>query len=232
MQHNNRVKLLSGLAGILLFNGFIPNYAYADNPNNSGSAANGSKVWADNCARCHNYRAPTEFSAKQSRVIMDHMRVQAGLTGQEARDAYAFLAAQSPNTQAASATHAENKPIENTAPIALTSTTMSPKNTAAATKNKAKPQDTNTEAQSGNAIYKQTCVSCHGANGKGAIPGVPDFTSKNGPLSKTDSTLLQHTIKGFQSPGSSMAMPARGGNSKLTNTDLQNTLTYIRQNFR
>ena len=86
-------------------------------------------------------------------------------------------------------------------------------------------------ALSGNAIYTQSCIACHGANGKGAVSGAPDFTSKNGPLSKSDSVLLQHTIEGYQSPGSPMAMPPRGGNSNLTNTDLQKVLIYIRQKF-
>ena len=86
-------------------------------------------------------------------------------------------------------------------------------------------------ALSGKAIYTQSCVACHGNDGKGSIPGAPDFTSNKGPLNQADNILLQRTIKGYQSPGSSMAMPPRGGNSKLTNTDLQNAIIYIRQSF-
>lgn len=29
----------------------------------------------------------------------------------------------------------------------------------------------------GEAIYQQNCVACHGADGKGVVPGTPDFTS-------------------------------------------------------
>jgi cytochrome c5 len=86
-------------------------------------------------------------------------------------------------------------------------------------------------ALSGEAVYKQSCVSCHGANGKGAVPGAPDFTSTNGSLKNSNSVLLEHTINGYQSPGSPMAMPPKGGNSNLTNTDLQNVIVYIRQTF-
>ena len=245
MQYIYRVKTLSMLTGILLLNGFISNYAYADSLSDSGNAANGSKVWADNCARCHNYRAPTEFSAKSWHIVMQHMRIQAGLTGQEARDTYAYLASQTIPAQVStiSTLQTVSAPTEST--VVATADTSSKHSTgkpAATVKKltqladstsdtKAKTTAPSTSTQSGNTVYHQTCVSCHGANGKGAIPGVPDFTSKSGPLSKSDSVLLQHIINGFQTPGSSMAMPAKGGNSSLTKQDLQDALAYIRQNF-
>lgn len=79
--------------------------------------------------------------------------------------------------------------------------------------------------------YNQTCVACHGADGKGVLPGVPDFTRKAGPLAKTDDLLLKHIIAGFQSPGSPMAMPPKGGNLSLTKQDIQTVLQYIRKRF-
>jgi mono/diheme cytochrome c family protein len=51
----------------------------------------GAKAWADNCVRCHNLREPAEFRDDQWRIIMSHMRIRAGLTGQEARDVLKFL---------------------------------------------------------------------------------------------------------------------------------------------
>jgi cytochrome c1 len=53
--------------------------------------ARGAQTWADNCARCHNMRDPKELRDDQWRVVVSHMRVRAGLTGQEARDVLAFL---------------------------------------------------------------------------------------------------------------------------------------------
>lgn len=38
----------------------------------------------------------------------------------------------------------------------------------------------------GKAIYNQTCISCHGADGKGTLPGAPDFTLLKGPLAQSD----------------------------------------------
>ena len=84
---------------------------------------------------------------------------------------------------------------------------------------------------SGKDIYSQTCVACHGANGKGAIPGTPNFTKASGPLSKSDDELMHNISAGFQSPGSAMAMPAKGGNPDLNATDVRAVLDYMRESF-
>ncbi|AXS83080.1 c-type cytochrome [Marinobacter sp. Arc7-DN-1] len=51
----------------------------------------GAQSWADNCARCHNMRDPAEFRDDVWEPTMIHMRIRAGLTGQEVRDILAFL---------------------------------------------------------------------------------------------------------------------------------------------
>jgi len=53
--------------------------------------ARGAQAWANNCSRCHNMRDPKELRDDQWRAAIAHMRVRAGLTGQEARDVLAFL---------------------------------------------------------------------------------------------------------------------------------------------
>ncbi len=87
------------------------------------------------------------------------------------------------------------------------------------------------DAAAGKAVYSQTCIACHGANGKGTIPGVTDFTAKDGPLSKPDTELLNSISNGFQSPGSFMAMPPKGGNPVLTEEDIKAVLAYLRAVF-
>ncbi len=84
---------------------------------------------------------------------------------------------------------------------------------------------------SGKEVYGQTCIACHGANGTGNFPGVPNFTNQDGPLAKSDDVLINNIMGGFQSPGSPMAMPAKGGNPNLTQKDIQKTLGYIRKQF-
>jgi cytochrome c5 len=234
MQCNRRAKILAIITGILLCSSVMQLYAKSDSTPNAADFAQGGHDWSNNCARCHNLRAPTEFSPVEWQVIVQHMRIQGGLTGQEARNVTAFLMAQSATTQASISTpQATSQPSENA--VSVTPGTITPATNAPLANNKALKKNQSTtqpsSGQSGSAIYHQTCVACHGANGKGAVPGAPDFTSKNGPLSKSDALLLQHIENGFQSPGSSMAMPPRGGNPKLTNDDLKNTLNYIKSTF-
>lgn len=83
----------------------------------------------------------------------------------------------------------------------------------------------------GKDLYNQSCASCHGANGKGSIQGVPDFTAKKGVLSQVDSVLIDHIANGFQGPGSPMAMPPKGGNTALAKDDIAAILAYMHQAF-
>lgn len=169
---------------------------------NEVSFVRGAKVWADNCMRCHSARDPQDFSVDQWKVIMSHMRIQAGLSGSEARDTLKFLIGSNTKKQQS----IESDKDVNTSKQVL--------NTA-----------------SGKQIYLRTCIACHGADGKGTIAGVPDFTDKDGPLTKSDTVLKKHIAEGFQSPGSSMAMPAKGGNPNLSEADIVSLLKYMRDYF-
>ena len=83
----------------------------------------------------------------------------------------------------------------------------------------------------GVAVYETTCVACHGENGKGTIPGAPNFNKKKSPLTKSDGELVQNILHGFQSPGSFMEMPARGGNPDLTEQDALDVVSFLREEF-
>lgn len=125
------------------------------------------------------------------------MRIRAGLTGQQTRDVLTFM-------------QDSNVPIV-VEPLVFEG---GPASQAIAS----------VSALSGSDIYSQTCVACHGNNGKGLVPGAPDFTRSKGPLSQSDEALFNHIKLGFKSPGSAMAMPPRGGNMSLTDGDIKTVL--------
>lgn len=167
----------------------------------------GARAWADNCSRCHNIRDPRELRDDQWRAVMAHMRLRAGLTGQDTRDILGFLQQSNGNTAMTTALPAV-MPVAPAAPDTTGATTP--------------------EVQ-----YNQTCVACHGANGTGVLPGVPDLTSDQGPLAKkSDATLARSILDGMQTPGSAMAMPARGGNPALSEEDAARLVRYLRERFR
>lgn len=194
------VSTLSKRTALLLLTALAIQPLYALDYPEAGDFSKGSKAWSENCARCHNMRSPSDLRDDQWVTTVFHMRVRAGLTGQEARDLLTFL-------------QGSNARVENVDLGQVESTT------------------TDTASISGKQVYESNCLACHGANGKGSIPGVPDFNAKNGRLSKSDSELLSNIITGIQSPGGSMPMPPRGGNSQLSDADLNAALKYIKASF-
>ena len=83
----------------------------------------------------------------------------------------------------------------------------------------------------GKALYSQTCIACHGANGKGMLPGVSNFKSADGPLGKSDAELAKSINEGLVTPGAALSMPAKGGNPSLTDKEVQALIAYLRAEF-
>lgn len=82
-------------------------------------------------------------------------------------------------------------------------------------------------AADGKALYRASCVACHGDKGQGAIPGVPDLF-KSGRFAKSDQELVNNILNGYRTKGSPMAMPPKGGNPKLTEADARAIVSYLR----
>ncbi len=171
------------------------------------AAARGAKAWANHCSRCHNLRSPSELNAELWDVSVQHMRVRANLPGSVADDIKVFLM---------SSAMAEKQ--YSSAP---------PQRAATASFAYLAPGD----VVHGKEIFSQTCIACHGADGKGTIPGVPDLTAADGRLVNPDDLLLTNIIKGYQSEGSLMAMPPMGGNPDLTEQDMADVLAYMRKEY-
>lgn len=85
-------------------------------------------------------------------------------------------------------------------------------------------------ATSGGAtLYSQDCAMCHGADGKGGVPGAPDFTKAGGVLAQSDSVLVQRVLDGYSSPGAQMAMPPMKG--QLSSEQVEEILEYMHKAF-
>ena len=195
-QRSHLIKLIAILVSLFYLTS-INAQSYPE----KGDFAKGAKTWSETCARCHNMRDPKDLRDDQWVTTVFHMRVRAGLTGQQARDILTFLQ------------ESNNKAPQSVVSNTVTSTGKS-------------------SGLSGEQIYMQTCIACHGGNGVGTVPGSPDFTKSDNPLSQSNETLVKHVVEGFKTPGSPMAMPPKGGNSKLTTEDVKAVVKYMKDTFK
>lgn len=83
----------------------------------------------------------------------------------------------------------------------------------------------------GEAIYQRSCVACHGPDGIGAMPGIPDLTRVNGPLSKSDDRLIQSLVNGVETEGAPLTMPAMRDEEGFKEQEAKMVLEYIRREF-
>jgi len=80
------------------------------------------------------------------------------------------------------------------------------------------------DAALGKSVYGKTCALCHAAG----IAGAPKPGNKDewGPrIAQGKETLYKHAMEGFT--GSKGAMPARGGNSKLTDEEVKAAVDFM-----
>jgi len=87
-------------------------------------------------------------------------------------------------------------------------------------------------AAAGASVFNQTCVACHGSDGKGIMPGMPDFTQPKGVLSLPTKVLEQRITNGFSGGNAPMAMPPKGNNPSLNQSDIRNVIAYLRKTFQ
>ncbi len=83
----------SVLSALLLTAGLLAtgsSFAASDD-SKKGDFTRGVQAWADNCTRCHDVRDPKELRDDQWITTVYHMRIRAGLTGQQTRDIITFM---------------------------------------------------------------------------------------------------------------------------------------------
>ncbi|WP_036986329.1 cytochrome c5 family protein [Pseudogulbenkiania sp. MAI-1] len=93
----------------------------------------------------------------------------------------------------------------------------------------AQPAATTTAAadpalKAGEDVFKKTCVMCHQTGAAGA-PMVGDKADWDARLAQGKDTLYKHAVEGFT--GAKGAMPARGGNSALSDADVKAAVDFM-----
>lgn len=72
----------------------------------------------------------------------------------------------------------------------------------------------------GQSVYNTACMACHSTGAAGA-PKTGDKGAWGPRLAKGNATLYEHAIKGFN------AMPAKGGNTALSDADVKAAVDYL-----
>lgn len=81
-------------------------------------------------------------------------------------------------------------------------------------------------------LYLQYCSSCHADDGAGEMPGVPDLHVNKTWLQRPEAELFNRIEKGFQTPGSPLPMPAKGGAQNLSDQQLLEVIRYMQKTFK
>jgi len=76
----------------------------------------------------------------------------------------------------------------------------------------------------GQGVYMNFCAPCH-ASGVAGAPKTGDKAAWQGRINKGEEAMAALAIKGFQ--GSNGFMPAKGGNSALTDEEVTSATTYM-----
>ena len=76
----------------------------------------------------------------------------------------------------------------------------------------------------GQGVYMNFCASCH-AGGIAGAPKVGDKAAWQDRIDKGTSALVENAVKGYQ--GKNGFMPAKGGNSALTDEEVSNAVMYM-----
>ena len=83
----------------------------------------------------------------------------------------------------------------------------------------------------GERLYFESCAVCHGEDGAGAMPGIRNLGSSEGPLSKPMAKLVTIIMDGIDKPDLLTPMPARGGNDEITPALSREIIKFMRKEF-
>ncbi len=88
------------------------------------------------------------------------------------------------------------------------------------------------DVNKGKAKFNASCISCHGAEGKGITSLAPSLQTSAFLKSQTDEQLIAFIKKGRDKNDpvntTKIAMPPKGGDPSLTDSDLTDIVAYMR----
>ncbi len=84
---------------------------------------------------------------------------------------------------------------------------------------------------SGEQLYLQHCAVCHGPDGEGTMPGVPDLTPRPGRLGQSSAVLVRKVMAGITGPDGAVLMPP-GGGSSLTREQVTAIVEFMKRSIR
>lgn len=77
-------------------------------------------------------------------------------------------------------------------------------------------------------LYMQTCYICHGDDGTGYMPGVPDLKDNKKLFVDKETRIARRIKQGMDSNGS-ISMPPKGGNPNLSDAEILALVRYVKQ---
>lgn len=81
----------------------------------------------------------------------------------------------------------------------------------------------------GQGVYMNFCAACH-ASGIAGAPKTGDAAAWQPRIAKGEAAVISNAIKGFQ--GTSGFMPAKGGNSALTDEEVTSAVLFMLEQSR
>ena len=87
----------------------------------------------------------------------------------------------------------------------------------------------NAEPMSGDKVYNNACIACHGAGVAGA-PKVSDAEAWSARIAQGSDTLYANAINGYS--GSAGYMPPKGGNNSLSDEEVKAAVDYMVENSK
>jgi disulfide bond formation protein DsbB len=100
----------------------------------------------------------------------------------------------------------------------------------------AAPKATPEQLAAGEKVFMTTCATCHGKDGHGLPKLGKDLHANPFIKEKSDPELLDYVkvgrLAGDPLNTTGVAMPPKGGNPALTDTDITNVIAFIRANYQ